>query len=296
MIAYTRNDILKALDAVGVAAGDIVFFTSRMYTVGKLEGVKTSDEFCRVYLEAIFERIGNQGTLVVPAYSRQVGKYGVPYIHEETPTLSGLFNEYVRRQPGAVRSFHPVFSLAAIGRRAEEICGRVDTSGFGAGSAYGHLFRLDAKALCLGFEYESGHIVTGAHFVETTYGVPYYYNKILDAPVSRGGQASSKVFVLNVGYRKFGVEYDYRGYVEELDRRGMIRSAPLGDSTLYSSGMADQLRVGYEMLAENVYAFLKQPPAWVRGEIPFEGVESKLESPIPADVNWVGFNLRLGGR
>ncbi len=295
MISYTTKDLIRSLREVGVSAGDTVFLSARMYTVGRLDAVRNSQEFCRAYLDAVFEVIGKSGTLVVPTYTRQVGLYGVPYIHETTPTTSGMLNEFIRLQKGAVRSFHPIFSLTAIGAQADAICGKVGTSGFGAGSAYDHLFKNGGIALCLGFEYEDGHITTGAHYVATTYGVPYYYNKILDAEVYKNGEKSSKVFVLNVCYRKFKVRFDYLAYIEELRKRGLLRSSSLGASMLYACRLEDQLKVGYELLSDNVYAFLKGPPEWVRGEIPFDGCEVKSQEVPSEEINWVGYNLKLGG-
>ncbi len=297
MKTYTRQDVRKALADVGVGPGDTVFFTARMYTVGKLAGADTPDAFNAAYLDCLQETIGPTGTLVVPTYSQQVGRVGEAYHHETTPTMAGMFAEYVRTRPGAVRSFHPVFSLTALGPRAEAICGRVGASGFGARSAYDHLFRLGGKQLCLGFTYESGHIVTGAHHVEQSYGVPYYYNKILRAPVFRGGVPSDRVFVLNVMYRRFGLANDYHAYVAEVDRRGFLTRTALGEATLYASDLHSQREVGYDMLVENPYAFLARPPQWEPGEIPFEGAElGAAAAAQERPANWVGHNLMLGVR
>ncbi|MFH0909113.1 MAG: AAC(3) family N-acetyltransferase [bacterium] len=294
MKTYSRNDVLVALREVGVKKGDTVFFTARMFVVGRLEGVGNQEAFNAAHLACLQEAVGPKGTLVVPTYTQQVGRFGEAYHHETTPTMAGMFSEYVRTRPGAVRSFHPVFSLTALGPKAEAICGRVGTSAFGARSAYDNLFQLGGKQLCLGFSYESGHIVTGAHHVEHTYGVPYYYNKILKAPVYRAGVPSDKVFVLNVMYRHFGLENDYHAYVAEVDRRGFLARAPLGASTLYASDLRSQLEVGFDMLSQNVYAFLARPPVWEAGTIPFEGVESVSPDHRSPPPNWVGYNIMPG--
>ena len=291
MVTYTEEDIVRALRSVGIGSGDTVFFTARMLAVGQLEGVVSNAQFCQAYLDAIFEVIGDAGTLVVPTYTQQVGRFGVPYFHESTLTLSGVFNEYVRCSQGAVRSFHPVFSLTALGARAEAICGRVDSSSFGAHSAYGNLFRNGGISLSLGFDRDSGHIVTGAHYLETTYGVPYYYNKVLDSDVYRNGQKTDQVFILNVAYREFQVEADYTPYVRMLDQKGCLHESVLGASKLYACDLSSQLSVGYELLADDVYAFLKHPPRFVKGEIPWDGREEKIDVSAEIQKDWSKMGL-----
>ncbi len=290
MKSYSKSDIIRVFKQLGVKTGDTVFFTARIAVVGRLADAHSADEFCRIYQQAIFEVIGPSGTLVMPTHTPQIGRFGLDYIHEETPTPSGILNEFLRKQPGAVRSFHPVFSLTAFGEKAAVICNAQSTSGFGVGSAYGNLFENGGVAVSLGFEPNSGHLVTGAHYLETTYGVPYYYNKILDASVYRDGKRLDKIFVLNVAYRSFAVEPDYGLYTETLRREGLLRQAVLGDAVMYASDLKDQLSIGYRLLAENVYAFLKRPPQFKAGVIPLEGWKMEGEGILsPAKDRLAGY-------
>jgi aminoglycoside 3-N-acetyltransferase len=292
--SYSSRDISRVLEDVGVKKGDVVFFFVCIYPVGKLEGCVTKESYNKAYLDAIFSVIGEQGTLVVPTYSQQVGRFGIPYVHEETPTLSGVFSEYIRTYPKAIRSFHPVFSLTALGCYSQEICGKVGASGFGAESAYDHLFEKGGFSICLGFHDErSGKMTAGVHYIESTYGVPYYYNKILKADVYKSGQRCDKVFTLNVRYTDFGTKYNYLRFIKALRSRGFLQTCPVGDSILYSSRLEDQLKVGYELLSEDIYAFLEYPPRWREGVIPFEGPPEKMASEDAGKINWSGYGLQF---
>jgi len=292
MISYTKKDIRDALESVGVKNGDLIFLSISLFSIGTLKRCKTKTEFNQTYLDAILNVIGKKGTLVVPTYSQQVGRFGLPYIHEETPALTGVFPEFIRQHHDSIRSLHPVFSLTALGYCAEEICGDVSTSGFGANSAYDKMFKQGGHAICLGFDYESGHIVTGAHYIECSYGVPYYYNKIVRANVYRDGKRSDKVFTLNVHYIDFDIKYNFRGYVEAICRRNLLRSHPVGSSIMYSSLLEDQLKIGYELLSEDIYALLEHPPRWREGVIPFEGPGERFKGKDLRKVNWSGFRLQ----
>ena len=288
---YSDKDIRDALEAAGVKKGDLIFFFVRLHTLGRIEGCTSKEAFCEAYLRAIFDVIGEKGTLVVPTYSQQIGRFGVPYDHKNTPTLCGVFSEFIRTYPSAVRSFHPVFSLTALGGHANEICGNVGVNAFGAKSAYDNLFKRGGHSICLGFEYATGHIVAGAHYIECSYGVPYYYNKIVQAEVYKDGKRCDKVFTINVRYLDFGVKNSYKKFIEELDGQGHVQSRPIGGGMLYSSDLKQQLEVGYELLSEDVYSFLESPPVWKEGDIPFEGPLKKLNAEDAEKMNWSGFIL-----
>ena len=294
MIHYASADIAQALREVGIQKKDTVFLSARFSSIGHLNGVVSSHDFCQKFLNSIFEVIGESGTLVVPTYTQQVGRFGVSYVHETTPTAYGEFYEFIRAQKSAIRSFHPVFSLTAIGANAKAICEQVDTSAFGVNSAFGNLFRNGGKSLSIGFDYSSGNIVKAAHYIESTYGVPYYYNKILDAEVYQGGKKSDKVFILNVGYRQFDVEFDYTRYIEALDRSHRLRQAKLGQAMLYASDLQDQQNVGYRLLAEDVYSFLKRRPQFRKGHIPYEGCEETILEDSKRPMNWGGVGIARG--
>jgi aminoglycoside 3-N-acetyltransferase len=263
-----------------------------MYTVGRLEGCKTTQSYNEAYLDALLKVIGDQGTLVVPTYTQQVGMFGLPYVHEETSSLSGVFSEYIRTLPLSVRSFHPVFSLTALGKYSQEICGEVGMSGFGARSAYDHLFSQGGFSVCLGFQNEkNGKMVPGVHYIETTYGVPYFYNKILRAEVYKDHKPCDNVFTLNVRYTDFQITYNFSRFVNELRNQGHLESRPVGDSLLYCSRFEDQRRVGYDLLSSDVYSFLENPPVWNEGVIPFEGPLKKMSPEEAKKINWNGYNL-----
>jgi aminoglycoside 3-N-acetyltransferase len=97
------------------------------------------------------------------------------YDSAKTPSEVGFFNEYVRRAAGAVRSRHPIFSVAAIGDEAPFLCRNLSRSSFGQGSVFERLRVSDAKILT--FDVTLSASCTFAHFSEQYVGVPYRYSK-----------------------------------------------------------------------------------------------------------------------
>ena len=70
-------------------------------------------------IDSILDIIGPGGTLMAPTVSGSV-RPDQPVFHaEHTPSTVGFFTEALRKRPDAVRSLHPVHSVAAIGPAAD---------------------------------------------------------------------------------------------------------------------------------------------------------------------------------
>ena len=66
---YSKKDILIALRNAGLVKGDDILVHSNLGFFGKLDGNKESVDYCQAFAEAIFDVIGNEGTLIVPTLS-----------------------------------------------------------------------------------------------------------------------------------------------------------------------------------------------------------------------------------
>jgi len=128
----TKEDIKKGLRELGLKQGDVAGVHSSLSSLGYAEnGADT-------VIDALLEVVGEEGAVVVPTYSTnriefertpeeiEMGlswKFKVlPYDPRETPCWTGKIPDSFWRRKEAVRSSHPVFSLAAIGKKAEELC------------------------------------------------------------------------------------------------------------------------------------------------------------------------------
>jgi aminoglycoside N3'-acetyltransferase len=79
-------------------------------------------------LEILLETVGIDGTLVFPAWhfthrAEDQLKKGLVFDVRRSPSVLGLLSELARRHPGAKRSIHPINSIVAIGKHAQEIVG-----------------------------------------------------------------------------------------------------------------------------------------------------------------------------
>jgi aminoglycoside 3-N-acetyltransferase len=288
MRSYSVEELTSSLRDIGLSQGDTIYLSTQLYGLGPLEGAKTKTAMVESVYQGIHDVIGETGTIVVPTFTQQVGRFGLPYIHETTESMTGIFGEYIRSLPESKRSIHPIFSVAAMGARKTELTADISPVAFGRDSAFERLYRTGGKAVCMGFPYYSGHITSLMHFVETSFAVPYYYNKIVNSEVYVGGERIHRPFIINVKYLNADCAFDYKKYINALSDAGEISSAKLGSGMIYSVDIKKQIDMGYRLLKEDIYSFLKHPPRFVAGMPPVDGPPGGYQAP-QKKVNWTGF-------
>ena len=263
------DDYVAALRALGIAAGDVVLIHSRLFTIGLPENAPAREDIAAFYLHGLQKVLGSGGTVVVLTSFEDYGRYETPFVLEESPSRAGVLSEFVRQQPGAVRWLHPLFSLTALGARAEAICAPGQSDAFGYGSAWDRLPTLDARMLFLGVT--MGEAMTFAHYVEQRRGVPYTYTKLYRGEVWANGRRVDRPFTASVRYLDFEISYDLRALEAALFAAGVARATKLGQGVAQAVGCRDVLEVGARCLNDDLYSFLKRPPLFRDGEIPTDG-------------------------
>jgi len=269
------GDLSQALSGVGVSPGDTVLLQSDLMRCGPINiKVLSREDILEFYLKELQSYLGAEGTLVVLTAYGDYLRYGKAYDKKESPSLSGVFSEYVRTRPGAVRSAHPVLSLTAIGAKAREICDGDHFDGFGYASPWGRIHRLNAKLVTLGYGI-APHGMTFLHYLENLYGVPYQYNKYADFPVLDDGEIIPGVFTTPVRYLDFGIDYDQTRFKQRLVDKDLARVLSFGRGVILGTDCDSVVAEGCKALAEDRYTFLVQPPAFREGEIPYDLVHHK---------------------
>lgn len=168
MQEVSKTKVLECLTSLGIQPGDGLLVHSAVQFLGKPVGGPG------MYLEAIQQAIGPQGTIAVPAFNFGFAK-GEPFDPQNTPSQGmGVFSEYVRQHPQARRTAHPMQSLAVIGRWRDDLVDRDTPSAFEPGSAFERILDLNFKLLLLGANDEATSMF---HISEQRAKVPYRYWK-----------------------------------------------------------------------------------------------------------------------
>ncbi|MEA4862584.1 MAG: AAC(3) family N-acetyltransferase [Victivallaceae bacterium] len=215
-----REEIVSDLRGLGLAAGDAVCVHSSLKSLGPLENGPDT------VVEALFDVLGGDGTLMFPAFSFGLLHEDAPlWVYEDTPSCVGYLSEYFRTRYAAMRSIHVSHSYSAAGRRAEEFLTHpLDITPCGADSPLAKLMRAGGKVLQLGCGYNT---LTAVHVFEEAQAVPYVrFHDIPGARYSKDGVVRplpSKV-VYAFGYDFERLAEPFRRCPAAVD--GMVGDAP----------------------------------------------------------------------
>ena len=186
--------IEKELINIGLRPGDNVLVHSDSTAVRELTGLKWSDSL-DLLKNCFLNILGKDGTLIVPTFNWDFCK-GKSYVHEKTRSQVGMFTNNILFDDQSLRSFHPIYSFAAIGPQKKEILNNISKSSFGNNSVFHKLHELNAKIILFNFDLGT----TFVHYVEQKLGVEYRYIKYFTGKVLIEVLVTKTV--LSVGYNQ----------------------------------------------------------------------------------------------
>jgi aminoglycoside 3-N-acetyltransferase len=217
----TRQRIAEDLSRLGLAKGDVVFFHSSLKSLGRVEGGADA------VIDAFLDAVGPEGLVIVPTLTFTFARGDLAkfaFDPKETPSRVGKITDTLWRRPNAFRSAHPTHSIAALGRRAQElVVGHDSTSTFGKDGPYGRYVDWGAKIIFLGVDMRCN---TTLHAIEDWLDMPYLQVEEAVVKGPDGRPEVVKVTKSPMGDRDF---YRRESKVERLlTRSGIIRRGKVG--------------------------------------------------------------------
>jgi aminopeptidase-like protein/aminoglycoside N3'-acetyltransferase len=197
---YSRNALLRGLKRAGLRQGDTVLFHVSSLVLGSVECGCSIREVCESCYSAMREVIGPEGTMLLPAFSFSFCR-NEDFDVQSTPSVQGAwsssleFIEYFRLLPGVVRSADPIFSVAGLGARAEELLTRLPNSSFGTDCLYERLMKSEGKICGIDVGLSESPFV---HYVEEALGVPFRYKKLFTGRIVQNGKKSKHGWIASV--------------------------------------------------------------------------------------------------
>jgi len=209
--------LVEDLRALGLRAGDRVVVHASIRAIGPVECGPTGAA------KALLATVGPRGLVVVPTFSYDSRHFDPA----STAGRTGALAETLRGWPGATRSLHPFYSVAAVGPEAADLCeGHELVAGTAAGSPLDRLAEAGGSVLMLG----TGHTAnTTVHVGEFRADAPY-----LDIPFDptwpRAAETrSSSGPPLRVSYDRFpGCSRAFGVLERPLRARGLVRDGRVG--------------------------------------------------------------------
>ncbi len=251
MQEINQETFQSCLQELCIQAGDGLLVHSAVQFLGKPVGG------IGMYLDALLAAIGPQGTLAVPTFNFAFAK-GEAYDPKTTPSAGmGAFSEYVRQQPQALRTSHPMQSLAILGNHTQELALRDTPSAFDPGSAFERMLELDFKLLLLGAD-ESA--ISMLHYSEQRFQVPYRYWKDFTGKVRYGSQWKEATYRMYVRDLAINPQLTLAPVRAEMERKGIWKSVSLNYGSISVFQLRDFVSTVDHFLSVDPWSLVTNPP------------------------------------
>jgi aminoglycoside 3-N-acetyltransferase len=253
MADFDRDDLDRALDQLDLRRGDVLFSHANIGFFGRPDGLRTADELASLFCDRVFDRIGEEGTLVVPTFTYSFPRREI-FDPIQSASRMGAFAEWIRRHPKAKRSLDPCYSVAALGGRSDEMTANVPENSFGPASFFDRFIKADGRIFNLNFDAGS----TFVHYVERELRVPYRFDKTFEGEIRLGGAATRGRSTIWVRYLSDdALEAKFEPFDALARDTGIYRTAALGRGRMGIIAARDCFNLIAETLPRRPYFLTK---------------------------------------
>ncbi|MEI6290743.1 MAG: DUF4910 domain-containing protein [Chloroflexota bacterium] len=279
----TKQFLIEEFRSLGIAAADTIFVHSSYSSLGKAPGGVEGGP--QTVIDAILEIIGPDGTLIMPTFNYDFLK-GIPWDIRTTPSQMGILTECVRKDPRARRMYHPIYSMAAIGKHADELAAHRSNDCFGGTTIFSKFRTWDAKILIIGLAYSKS--ITFLHHCEQMAEVDYRFLKeFRGTAIDQNGKPAEEVYTMFVRDVDRGVVLDFEPIGALLDSKVVnIRHLGLADTRLMKCN--DVFSVAVKAMKEHPgpgLTFIIESPDrakdWIPAMKPVSSLKNILSEIIP---------------
>jgi aminoglycoside 3-N-acetyltransferase len=161
----TYNELLNGFRQTGVKKGDTIMVHTSYKSLGGVEGG------VEPVIECMLKLVGLQGTVLFPTFNFQSWTEMHYFDILETPSKMGAITDTARQRPDALRTPHPIYSFAALGRRKNEFADCEDKEAYGPNSAFALFHKTNGTVLSIGLDFNSTFSMH--HYIEFNVGCDY---------------------------------------------------------------------------------------------------------------------------
>lgn len=232
--------------SLGMESPDTIFVHSAYSSLGRVPGGVEGGP--QAVIDSILEIVGSNGTLIMPTFNYDFLK-GVPWDIRSSPSQMGALTELVRLDPRAKRMFHPIYSMTAIGKHADELAAHRSQDCFGETTIFKKFRDWDAKILIIGLPYSKS--ITFLHHCEQAAEVDYRFLKeFKGTAIDIEGKPHEDAYTMFVRDVDRGVVLDFEPIGALLDGQVVkMKKIGLGDVRLMKC--RDVFQVAVKALREH---------------------------------------------
>ncbi|MFN5182250.1 MAG: AAC(3) family N-acetyltransferase [Bacteroidota bacterium] len=249
----------KIADYFHIQKGSIIYLAADITKLANTAR-KNGERFDpSVFINSFLEKLGTDGTLLIPTFNYDLRKKGYFDIINTQP-ITGILAQYALRQEGFLRTFNALHSFAVWGKYQNELCSIKNTDSFSEDSPFGFLYKRCATMIIIDLDLQSS--LTFAHYTEQIENVKYRSFKKIPINYTFSDGHSEKI--------KFTLYAKKSGYINNVNplhgiflNKGILRSKEVNGSRLEELDLCEAHKIMQHDIRDNkaanlVYFNMKQ--------------------------------------
>lgn len=228
---YSHKNLQEGFQQIPLTPSRVIMVHSSFKSLGKVDGG------AETVIDALLDWVGPDGTILFPNFNFQSWTENHYFDVLETPSQMGIIGELARLRPGAVRSPHPIYSFAVLGKLKKEWESCNDSEAYGPNSAFALFHKLKGLVVSIGLHWNSTFSMI--HYCEYNSDVEYRRTKKFSGVyVGYNGEPEITTYSMYVR-RNNKVMTDVVPAMDELYDAGVIKSKQVGDANVHYATAVD---------------------------------------------------------
>lgn len=256
---FSFKELRSALRSVGLARGDTLYCHVSLDALGTFEPINTSE----LLLNCLLEAVGDEGTILVPTYTFSFWEHEEFNIAESSTergpwSTSTEFLEFFRRHPRAVRSRDPIYSVAGMGRKANELLMDLPNTCFGKGSIHDRLVQVGGKICAIGVSLQD---VTFVRHVEEMARLPFHFTRLYTGYIREVSVSKKIGWICSIPPMTRQEKPNGQRLADLCKSSTKCHSAPVGSGEIVCMAAADMANLLSAALASDPWFTVQSPPS-----------------------------------
>jgi len=183
-----------------IQKGDTVYVASNIVKLAFLANKKEDGFSIDSWIDALQEMVGEEGTLLFPAFTFRLKKND-HFDPATTTPITGTVPAHLMSRKDFKRTSHPLHSFLVWGKGTQELIDMNNVTSFGQDSPFGFIHRNEGKLLSIDLDLQ--HSLAQAHYTEELAEVFYRQWKEYKIKVTKDGvmtQGNYRLFHKKMGY------------------------------------------------------------------------------------------------
>lgn len=215
------HDLFKQLP---ISEGDFVYVSSDLRKLIYQAKKQKTNFNARGFLDALKQRVGAQGTMIIPTFNYNLESRSSFDIRHTQP-ITGSLSVEALKDPSFKRTRNPMHSFAVWGHWQQALLALDNKSSFGMDSPFHFMQQRGCKLL--GIDVDLQQSLTFAHYAEEMAKVSYRKQKQYQVTyTNEQGQSSEKTFTIYA--KKPGYVNEVNPLLGAFRKAGIIREFAMG--------------------------------------------------------------------